>query len=255
MAPTVFQRISDPKISFVIPAYNEEAQLPRCLAAVIAEIDRVGCPAEIIVVNNASTDGTGALARSYDHVIVVDEPEKSLVKARQAGLAAAAGELIANIDADTVIPPGWLRQVLAEFADDPALIGLSGPYIFDDVSPVARLAVRGFYRSGQFFQWINQRVFGVGAMMQGGNFIVARTAIEAIGGFSNKFDFYGEDTDIACRLARIGKVKFLFTLRAYSSGRRIQHEGLFGMGLRYGVNFIWTTFFRRPFTKEWIDVR
>lgn len=243
------------KISFVIPAYNEEAHLPRSLEAVIGEIDRVGCIAEIIVVNNASTDGTAALARSYIRVRVVDEPEKSLVKARQAGFLAASGELIANIDADTVVPPGWLRQVLDEFAADAALVGLSGPYVYDDVSRLAHWAVRVFYRTGYCFQWVNQRVFGVGGMMQGGNFIVAREAVETIGGFSNLFDFYGEDTDIAYRLARVGRVKFNFALRAFSSGRRIQREGLFGMGMRYAVNFVWTTFFRRPFTKHWVDVR
>ena len=55
-------RISPPRISFVVPAYNEERLLPACLAAIRAEIDRTGCPAEILVVDNASTGGTAAVA-------------------------------------------------------------------------------------------------------------------------------------------------------------------------------------------------
>ncbi len=78
--------MSDPiMISFVVPAYNEEKTLTRNLAAIIAEIARCGCKAEVIVVNNASTDGTGVVAASFPEVIVVDEPVKGLVQARKAG--------------------------------------------------------------------------------------------------------------------------------------------------------------------------
>lgn len=121
------------KISFVIPAYNEERHLPQCLAAVERELARTPCDAEVIVVNNASTDRTGEVARGYSFVRVVDEPRKGLVRARHAGLAASAGEIIANIDADTMPPEGWLATVLAEFARDERLAALSGPFIYHDL--------------------------------------------------------------------------------------------------------------------------
>ena len=75
-------------ISFVVPAYNEEKHLARTLTAIVSEIKRSGCAAEVIVVNNASTDGTGELAASFPEVIVVDEPVKGLVQARKAGFRA-----------------------------------------------------------------------------------------------------------------------------------------------------------------------
>ena len=62
------------KLAFVIPAYNEEALIGKCLESVVAEIARSGADAEIIVVNNASTDRTGEIARSFPTVRVVDEP-------------------------------------------------------------------------------------------------------------------------------------------------------------------------------------
>jgi glycosyltransferase involved in cell wall biosynthesis len=243
------------KISFVVPAYNEERHLARTLSAIIAEMRRTDCAAEIIVVNNASTDGTGALAASFPDVIVVDEPEKGLVQARRAGFERATGDLIANIDADTIVTEGWLGRVLDQFRRQPGLVALSGPYIYYDVPKSTRVFVRAFYVMGYFFYVLNRFVLGVGSMLQGGNFVVRRSALVAIGGYNARFSFYGEDTDLARRLNEIGAVKFTFRLPALSSGRRLLEEGLLRIGLRYSMNFVWATFRHRPFTDEWIDVR
>ena len=83
-------------ISFVVPAYNEEALIASCLSSIRAEVARTGCQAEIIVVDNNSTDGTRRIASSIPGVVIVDEPQRGLVQARQAGCSAANGELIAN---------------------------------------------------------------------------------------------------------------------------------------------------------------
>jgi glycosyltransferase involved in cell wall biosynthesis len=242
-------------ISFVVPAYNEEKHLARTLSAIIAEINRSGCAAEVIVVNNASTDGTGALAASFPDVIVVDEPVKGLVQARRAGFLRATGALIANVDADTIVTEGWLAHVLKQFDCHEDLVALSGPYIYYDVSKSTRIAVRAFYVMGYGFYMLNRFVLGVGSMLQGGNFVVRRAALEQIGGYNPLFSFYGEDTDLARRLNAIGAVKFTFRLPALSSGRRLLEEGLLRIGLRYAMNFVWATFRHRPFTDDWIDVR
>ena len=105
------------KLSFVIPAYNEEACLAGCLASIIGRIGQAGADAEVIVVNNGSTDATRRIALSFPGVTVVDEPIKGLSRARQAGYSAAAGDLIANVDADNMLPEGWLEKVLGEFSE------------------------------------------------------------------------------------------------------------------------------------------
>jgi glycosyltransferase involved in cell wall biosynthesis len=245
----------DLPISFVVPAYNEERLLPATLTAILAELRGTGCVGEVIVVNNASTDATAAVARSFKGVRVVDEPGKSLARARQAGFTAANGRLIANIDADTVLPEGWLARVLEEFAANPKLVAQSGPYVYSGISRTGAFAVRSFYVIGYGFYVLNRFVFRVGSMLQGGNFIVSREALAKIGGYSSDFAFYGEDTDVACRLAAVGDVKFTFRQWAHSSGRRLAKEGIVRMGLRYALNFIWTTFFRRPFTQTSRDIR
>jgi cellulose synthase/poly-beta-1,6-N-acetylglucosamine synthase-like glycosyltransferase len=242
-------------ISFVVPAYNEEKHLARTLTAIFAELERTGRQAEVIVVNNASTDGTGALAASFPGVIVVDEPEKGLVQARRAGFMRATGDLIANVDADTIVTKGWLERVLAEFRAHPRLVALSGPYIYYDLSKAKRIAVRVFYCMGYVFYILNRFVFRVGSLLQGGNFVVRRTALVEIGGYNPTFSFYGEDTDLARRLHAVGGVKFTFRLPALSSGRRLAGEGLVKIGTRYTMNFVWATFFHKPFTDVWLDIR
>jgi len=244
-----------PVISFVVPAYNEEKRLAANLHAIVAEIARTGCNAEVIVVNNASTDRTAEIAASFPDVIVVDEPEKGLVQARRAGFNRATGKLIANVDADTIVTQGWLGRVLYQFSRHPDLVALSGPYIYYDTSRATRFAVRAFYVMGYGFYVLNRFVLGVGSMLQGGNFVVSRAALEQIGGYNPLFTFYGEDTDLARRLHQVGAVKFTFRLPALSSGRRLIEEGLLKIGLRYSMNFFWATFLKRPFTDDWLDIR
>ena len=74
------------KISAIVCAYNEAVFLPACLHSLFSQTRP---PDEIIVVNNASTDETGAVARAMPGVRVVDEPAKGLVVARETGRRAA----------------------------------------------------------------------------------------------------------------------------------------------------------------------
>jgi glycosyltransferase involved in cell wall biosynthesis len=243
------------KISFVIPAYNEETHLRACLESILREARSSTWQTEIIVVNNASSDGTGALAASFPGVIVVDEPKKGLVQARHSGYSVSVGEIIANIDADTRLPEGWLTRVISEFERNPQLAALSGPYIYYDLSVFSRILVRLFYFFGFVIYLLNRFVLRVGSMLQGGNFIVRRSALEKIGGFDTSIDFYGEDTDIARRLSAVGDVKFTFGLPAFSSGRRLAKEGIIVTGLRYAANYISVIFLKKPMTKSYQDIR
>lgn len=246
---------ASPKVSFVVPAYNEESLLPSCLAAIRAEIDRTGCAAEVIVVNNASTDRTAEIAAATPGVILVHEPVKGLVAARRAGFVASTGTLVANIDADTLVPPGWLDRVLDAFARDPKLVTVSGPYDYYDVPLHIRAIARSFYAMGFATYAFNKHVLGVGSMVQGGNFVLLRDALERAGGFSDAFQFYGEDTDIARRMSRVGNVTFTWSLMAKSSGRRLLGDGVVMTGVRYSANYLWATYFRKPFTTAWNDYR
>ena len=133
------------KLTFVVPAYNEEKYIGNCLKSILREIEGKGYDVEIIVVNNASTDGTREIALSFETVRVVDEPNKGLSKARAAGFLASSGDLIANVDADTLLPAEWVEKVFYEFKNDNNLVALSGPYIYYDLSFFANFMVKIFY--------------------------------------------------------------------------------------------------------------
>jgi glycosyltransferase involved in cell wall biosynthesis len=247
--------MSDVLVSFVVPAFNEEALIASCLYSILSEVSRSRCPAEIIVVNNNSTDSTASIASSIPGVIVIDEAEQGLVQARKAGCLAARGKLIANIDADTMLIPGWLDVALAEFERRPRLVALSGPFIHYDAPKNVRLMAAGFYRVALLGSRLVKMVAGTGSMMQGGNFIVSRSALESTAACNPQFRFYGEDTEIARRLSKIGEVKFLFSLRAYSSGRRLIGEGTLKVAWRYLINYMYTALLNRPFSESWLDFR
>lgn len=243
------------KISFVVPAYNEEARIEKCVRSILDALEEFDHEAEVIVVNNASSDRTRDIAQSIDGIRVVDQPIKGLVHARQAGYDAAAGELVANIDADTIMPSGWIETVIDEFEGEPELVALSGPFYYFDLSPFRRFWVKIFYGIGYISYLFNRFVLNAGSMLQGGNFVVRRSALEQIGGFDTSIRFYGEDTDVARRLHKIGKVRWTFRLPIHASGRRLQHEGLLRMGSRYALNYVWTTFAKKPWSEEYVDIR
>lgn len=243
------------KLSFVIPAYNEEKILGKCLESVFKEIDSQMYNVEVILVNNKSTDTTKEVAQSFPLVTVVDEMQKGLVFARRAGFIASTGDIIANVDADTMLTKGWLETVMKEFEKDANLVALSGPFIYYDLSLLTRAIVKIFYFFGYFFYIVNHFLFNKGAMLQGGNFIVRRGALIDAGGFDTSIEFYGEDTDIARRISRQGKVLWTFRLPMYTSGRRLQEEGIIVTGIRYAINFFWISLRGIPFTKTHTDIR
>jgi len=243
------------KLSFVIPAYNEEAYLPKCLEAVLVEKKKGKYDIEIIVVNNASTDSTRQVALSYPGVIVVDEPQKGLSAARQAGFLVATGDLIANIDSDSILTPNWTDKVIDTFTKKPNLVALSGPFIYHDLSILSNFLVRIQYNIDYVFYVIHRFVLRNSSLLQGGNFVIRKTYLDQIGGFNTAFVFWGEDTNIAKRLHPLGPVVFTFKLPIYSSGRRLKKEGFLTMCYKYSMNYFSTIIFDKPFSTSYLDIR
>jgi glycosyltransferase involved in cell wall biosynthesis len=242
-------------LSFVIPAYNEEFYLSACIESILQQTRNLEHDTEIIVVNNASTDGTREIALRYPEVKLVDEPRKGLTYARQAGFIASSGALVANVDSDSRLTPGWIDRVISAFQANPELAAFSGPVVYYDLTGRQRFFVHVFYLTAWMTYAINRYILRIGSMVQGGNFVVSRAALERIGGFNLDISFYGEDTDIARRLHDVGDVMFTFDLKMFSSARRLKHEGMLTMAFRYSINYFWTTFFKRPYTRDHIDIR
>ncbi len=243
------------KISFVIPAYNEEDYIKSCLDPIIREISgRDGF--EIIVVDNNSTDKTcDIVRRDYPAVTLIHEPRPGANSAREAGFMAAKGTLVAFLDADTEMTQGWIARAEREFSKDPNLVCLSGPFIYYDLPIAIRMLVKVFYGISYLVYVVNNFIFRNTSVIQGGSEIVRRSALQKIGGHDVSLTFYGDDADLARRLSKVGKVKFSFDFSIRSSGRRLAKEGAFTMGLRYALNYFWITLFNRPFTTTSTAVR
>lgn len=104
--------------SVVVPYFNERDYLPAMLASMLAQRVR---PFQLILVNNASTDGSESLARdalagaTEIDVVMLDEDTPGQAAALETGIAAADGEFIAICDADTIYPPDYLETAQARY--------------------------------------------------------------------------------------------------------------------------------------------
>ena len=99
-------------ISAIVCAHNEAPYLSACLHSLLAQ---TRIPDDILVINNASTDETRAVALQIPHVRVVDEPRKGLVIARETGRLASTGDVLVYVDADCRAPLTWLERVERRF--------------------------------------------------------------------------------------------------------------------------------------------
>ena len=83
-------------------------------------------PYEIIVVDNNCSDTTVDIAKCFEGIKIVSEPRQGLTYARDCGFNTATGDILARIDADTVVPKNWVERVVNEFIDNPELSGVGG---------------------------------------------------------------------------------------------------------------------------------
>src|SRR5688500_8083515 len=192
-------------MSVIVCAHNEAQFLGACLHSLRAQSRP---PDEILVINNASTDETRAVAEQVAGVRVVDEPRKGLVVARETGRHAATGDILVYIDADCRAPLTWLSRVERRFNADPSLIALSGPYRFYDWDWWGRLLIRAYdFTLAPATQLLVKHLLRIGTIFYGGNFAVRRAALDRIQGFDTSIEFHGEDTNVGRRLfdaARVG---------------------------------------------------
>ena len=240
-------------ISVIVCAYNEEAFLPSCLASLLGQARPAD---EIIVVDNASTDGTALVAEAVPGVTVVREPRKGLVVARETGRRRARGELLAFIDADCRAPSGWLGQVEAEFETPASPVAVTAGYRFYDWDPLSRALIRLYdCIVAPVTHVLLQRILRAGAILYGGNFTVRREALVAIGGFDTSIDFHGEDTNTGRRLSAVGHVRLAPHCWVETSARRWKAMGRIAVFRLYVRNFASEILRRRPrdFTHE--DIR
>ena len=240
-------------VSVIVCAHNEARYLAPCLQSLLAQT-RV--PDEILVINNASTDNTHAVAAGFLRVRVIDEPRKGLVIARERGRLEAEGELLVYVDADCRAPQTWLARIERRFEANPKVIALSGNYRFYDWDRWGRLLLRAYDMTlGPATHVFVKYVLRIGVVFYGGNFAVTRRALERIGGFDTSIEFHGEDTNLGRRLSKIGPVELRYDCFLYTSARRYNQMGKAAVFRLYVRNFVSELVYHRPKDSAHIDVR
>lgn len=184
-----------PRFSVVVPAFNEEAYLPKSLGAIRKAEAALGEPVEIIVGDNLSTDGTARVAAEFGARVV--SVEKRCISAVRNGAAAeAAGEVLIFCDAD--------NQVMEDLFVEIAKVMDSGKYVGGGVlnAPYERRSMG--LNLTQFVITANLRLCRVSMFL----FYMPKAVFEKIGGFDES-RLANEDMEFALRLRRHGKTQGL----------------------------------------------
>lgn len=181
-----------PKVSVVVCAYNAASTIDECLTS----LEGLTYPDfEVIVVNDGSRDATGDIAKRHAGVRVIDVPNAGLSAARNVGLAAASGEVVAYTDADVRVDPDWLSYLVQPLLSSD-VVGVGGPNVVPPDDPwVAQCVARA--PGGPIHVMLDDRI---AEHVPGCNMAFRRNALLAVDGFNPVYVRAGDDVDICWRL-------------------------------------------------------
>ena len=197
-------------VTVVVPAWNGERWLPGLFASLAAQTQQ---PAEVIVVDNGSSDATLAwLEREAPQARVLAQGRNTgFAVAANRGLLAAGTELVALVNTDVVLGPDWIELMAARLASEPGcgsvackMVRLGSEAVLDDCGDVLRrdgvCEQRGHGRRDDGRWDTPGEVFGA----CGGAALYRRSAVRDAGAFDERFFSYLEDVDLALRLQLSG---------------------------------------------------
>ncbi len=197
-------------ISFVIPAHNEERLIGATVNALHRAARELGVEYEVVVAADTCTDRTAVIAAGAGARVVACD-HRQISKARNAGAAAAAGDRLIFVDADTVVPPGAVREALDAWRTGAA--GGGAPIQFDGEIPgwakIMLPATLWLFRVARF---------------TGGCFLFCtREALNAAGGWDETL-YASEELTLASAIKRrFGRKRFvIIRARVLTSGRKLR---------------------------------
>jgi GT2 family glycosyltransferase len=185
------------KCSIIIPAYNEAANLKRCLES-LAQLDYPKQDYEIIVINNNSTDNTEEIIHQFKDVVYLKEERKGGSFARNRGMQYAMHNILVFLDADTAVSQSWLKNLINPFSDK--TIGAVG----GEIRPLRARNIISEYLAISLFMRYHR--YGKRREIKGYpscNLAVRKELIEK--GFdTDVFSTYGEDKDLCYQILKKG---------------------------------------------------
>jgi GT2 family glycosyltransferase len=184
-----------PRISVVVCTFNGERTLRACLRDLL-EVDYPNF--EVIVVNDGSTDSTPEIASEYD-VRLISTDNMGLATARNIGLDAATGEIVAYLDDDARPDRDWLSYLALTFARE-AYAGLGGPNL-PPAKSTTMASCMAEAPGGPTHVLVSDRD---AEHIPGCNMAFRKSVLEEIGGFDPQFRVAGDDVDVCWRLQEAG---------------------------------------------------
>lgn len=224
-----------PDVSVILPVFNLSAVTRSCLERLLGEpagrFDR-----ELIVVDDASTDGTPAMLRSFGtRIRVVTHPENAgFARSCNDGAAVASGRWLVFLNNDTLPLPGWLDALVNHAHEHPEAAVVGSKLLYPDGTIQhagmvidADLEPRHIYLG---FPADHPAVNRARAyrMVTGASMLIPRATFETAGGFDPRFRNGYEDVDLCLRLGRVGREvhycpsSALIHLESVSEGRTVR---------------------------------
>lgn len=221
-----------PLVSVIVPVRDGEATIDACLDSILAT-DFPEDRREILVVDNGSTDGTAALIRSRP-VRYLREERRGVSNARNRGIAESEGEICAFVDADCIVEPQWLTELVRPF-EDPEVGGVGGNLEHEPPANAAeRQAVR-LLGDWQQFAFSSNPAYPITA-----NAAYRRDVLDRIGPFDPHM-VRAQDVELGLRFQERGGLRLAFAERATARHRnRSTQAGFFRqqLGWAYGAGLV-----------------
>jgi hypothetical protein len=209
-------------LSFIVPAYNEELELPATLSAIRAAAAATSEPFEIVVANDGSTDATAAVAAAAGARVVTIN-RRQIAAARNAGARAALGDILLFVDADTWIAPAHVT-------------GAQGTLAAGCAGGGARVTTDGLVPLwGRVFICVFSAFYFTAANLGAGAFLfTTRENFDRVGGFDEQL-FAGEEIYFSQALKKLGRFRVLAD-PVVTSGRKLRmHSARQILALSVGI--------------------
>jgi len=214
-------------ISVIIPTYNEEKNIGRCLKSLLNQTlprDKY----ELIVVDGGSKDRTVKIARKYADKVILQKSE-GVGGARNDGVKLAKYDLIATTDADCIAPRNWLEKIKEDFKEDDIIC------VYGKQEPLENtFKNRIMLKLMSLLNLITSRLnihLTVGA-----NMAFRKKPFLSIGGY--KTYTAGDDFELPLRLKKKGKIVYDSKIRILFSMRRYEKDNTIKILLNWGLNFV-----------------
>jgi glycosyltransferase involved in cell wall biosynthesis len=195
------------KLSFIVPAHNEQNYLAKTLAGIFSAAQSLSHPFEVIVVDDASTDATSEIAYSAG-ARVINANYRNIAAVRNEGGKQGKGDVLFFVDADTLINVEVISEALEQIGK--GAIGGGANIRYEGKLP---LYIR------LFLPYVNRR-FERKKVLQGGFLFCTRSGFESVGGFDERY-YAAEEVHFCKSLRKLGKVVRLPHI-VITSGRKFR---------------------------------